>query len=278
MQPSYYLKIANGFFQSLARHPGQVVDILRAVPSIIRGHTTARDWRQAETARGEHNHPAETAGTNPLREYFESHKEGRGIWKWEHYFDIYQRHFQKFVGREVHVVEVGIYSGGSLDMWKSYFGDKCRVYGVDIEDACRTYANETTSIFIGDQADRDFWKRFRKAVPKVDILIDDGGHEPEQQIVTLEEMLPHVRNGGVYLCEDMHGIDNPFADYISGLSARLNDFSRPERTVPLCEPHAFQSSVQSVHLYPFATVIEKTEHPVKRFVAPKHGTEWQPFL
>src|SRR5437016_2396585 len=162
MQPSYYFKIANGFVQSLARRPRQTMEALRSAPSMLRGYTKARDWRQADGVGGDHNILTGPACTNPLREYFEFHKEGRGIWKWEHYFDIYQKHFQKFVGREAHVVEVGIYSGGSLDMWKSYFGDKCRVYGVDIEEACRAYANETTTIVIGDQADREFWKRFRK--------------------------------------------------------------------------------------------------------------------
>ncbi len=200
MQPVHYFKVARNFAQALARHPRQSMEILSAGPSILRGWTKAKDWRQAGSTIGEREGPAQTEPLNPLRNYFDSHKVGRGIWKWEHYFEMYQRHFQKFVGREVHVVEVGIYSGGSLDLWKNYFGDQCKVYGVDIEEACRSYANETTSIFIGDQADREFWKRFRKAVPKVDILIDDGGHEPEQQIVTLEEMLPHIRNGGVYLC------------------------------------------------------------------------------
>ena len=38
-----------------------------------------------------------------------------------------------------------------------------------------------------------------------------AGHTPEQQIVTLEEMLPHLRPGGVYLCEDVHGIHHDFA-------------------------------------------------------------------
>ena len=44
------------------------------------------------------------------------------VWKWKHYCDVYHRHFSKFVGREVHVLEVGIYSGGSLQMWREYFG------------------------------------------------------------------------------------------------------------------------------------------------------------
>ena len=52
-------------------------------------------------------------------------------------------------------------------------------------------------VFIGDQADRKFWSQFRREVPILDLVIDDGGHEPEQQIVSLEELLPHLRPGGV---------------------------------------------------------------------------------
>jgi len=61
---------------------------------------------------------------------------------------------------------------------------------VDIEEACRVYENDWTSISIGDQADRGFWKRFKQEHPRIDVLIDDGGHQPEQQLATLEEMLP----------------------------------------------------------------------------------------
>src|SRR5215470_2208525 len=75
-------------------------------------------------------------GSNPLEEYFDAVTEGPGVWKWRHYFPIYHRHLSKFVGRAVHVVEIGVYSGGSLAMWRSYFGDDCRIYGVDIDPAC----------------------------------------------------------------------------------------------------------------------------------------------
>ena len=36
---------------------------------------------------------------SPLREYFDAHGTGRGIWKWMHYFEAYHRHFAKFVNR-----------------------------------------------------------------------------------------------------------------------------------------------------------------------------------
>lgn len=218
---------------------------------------------------------------NPLRAYFDAHREGRGIWKWTQYFDAYHRHLQKFIGREVCVVEIGIYSGGSLGMWREYFGPRCHVHGIDIEESCRSYAGDGVTIHIGDQADRSFWARFREQVPRVDVVIDDGGHTPEQQIVTLEETLEHIRPGGVHICEDVHGHLNPYACYLHAIADQLNAFdpAATNRSVEIAaRASRVQSSINSVHFYPFMTVIEKNDAPVTRLVAPKHGTEWQPFL
>jgi hypothetical protein len=185
---------------------------------------------------------------------------------------------QKFVGREVVIVEVGIYSGGSMPMWRHYFGAGCHVHGVDIRQECKAYANPSTTVHIGDQADRAFWRRFREAVPAVDILIDDGEHAPEQQMVTLEEMLPHLRPGGVYICEDVHGTDNRFNTYAHSLASMLNAMSTPPDPKELSSPATpFQAVIDSVHLYPYVVVIEKRDAPLERFVAPRHGSQWQPF-
>ena len=104
-------------------------------------------------------------------------------------------------------------------MWRSYFGSECHVYGVDIEEACKTYEREKVTVFIGDQEDPDFWTQFKNQVQGIDILIDDGGHTPNQQMVTLEQMLPYLRPGGVYLCEDVEGINNGFAAFHPELRA-----------------------------------------------------------
>jgi len=121
--------------------------------------------------------------SNPLLAYFEAHEKGHGIWKWEHYFGAYHRHLAKFQGESVNLLEVGIYSGGSLDMWLSYFGEKSRIYGVDIEETCKSYERDNIKVFIGDQEDRFFWRKLKdSSLPKIHVLIDDGGHKPEQQI------------------------------------------------------------------------------------------------
>jgi len=261
---------------SALQSPRCTVDAIKFLPSVVQG------LRYARTAAA--TRPPERAASgrqevNPLLDYFNAHTLGPGIWKCDHYFDIYQRHFKKFVGREVHVLEIGVYSGGSLGMWREYFGKGCRIYGVDIEPACMAYKADGIDIFIGDQADRGFWERFRQAVPKVDILIDDGSHDPEHQRITLEEMLPHIQPGGVYLCEDIVGAGQPFAAFVSGLAAQQNACHRMIQAfdAPVI-PSAFQVALRSITQYPFVTVIEKHEHShPDSFVSRKQGTEWQPY-
>jgi len=92
----------------------------------VAGFNFAEKWASptSEVSRA----PTEDTN-NPLKDYFDSHSSGPGIWKWNHYFDIYHRFFKKFVGSEVSILEIGIYSGGSLDMWRNYFGAGCEVYG-----------------------------------------------------------------------------------------------------------------------------------------------------
>ena len=54
----------------------------------------------------------------------------------------------------------------------------------------------------------------RSEVPPLDIVIDDGSHDADHQIVSLEELLPHLPLGGVYLCEDIAAQGNPMIDYL----------------------------------------------------------------
>lgn len=262
----------------IIRHPIRSAAYVSRLPEVLRAEELSERWEVSKQPASS----GATAATNRLREYFDNRREGRGIWKWTHYFDVYQQHLAKFVGRQPHVVEIGVYSGGSLGMWHDYFGAGTRVTGVDIEEACRSYADDTTSIFIGDQQDRRFWRTFREQNPSVDILIDDGGHTPEQQRVTLEEMLPHLRPGGVFICEDVHATGNAFSHYVQTLADSLNATEELERLPnsggQAARPTRFQSDIRSVHFHPFVVVIEKNDRPVERLIAPKHGTEWQPFL
>lgn len=218
------------------------------------------------------------SSANPLLDYANSISEGPGLWKWDHYLDIYHENFARFRGTDVHILEIGIYSGGSLKMWREYFGAAATIYGVDIEPACKVYEEAKTRVFVGDQADRAFWHSFKSEVPRIDILIDDGGHAYEQQATTLEEMLPHISPGGLFLCEDLYHEYNPFHALAFGMSKRLSAIDdMPTWDDPSSKTNELQSSVSSIKLYPYLTLIEKRLEPLDTLRSPKRGTQWQPF-
>ncbi|CAM4388476.1 hypothetical protein L1N85_23720 [Paenibacillus alkaliterrae] len=72
-----------------------------------------------------------------LQDYFIANN-SRFMIKWSHYFDIYERHFDRFVGKEVNLMEIGVFHGGSLQMWKHYLGDRATIYGVDIDPKAKS--------------------------------------------------------------------------------------------------------------------------------------------
>jgi cephalosporin hydroxylase len=140
---------------------------------------------------------------NPLTDHFLAN-DGRLIRKWMHYFDIYHRHFQPYRNKPVTIVEFGVEHGGSLQMWKSYFGPQARIVGVDINPQCAHLGESQIEIVIGDQEDRQFLKSLANKVGDIDVLIEDGGHTMIQQIATFEELWPNIVDGGVLLMEDLH--------------------------------------------------------------------------
>lgn len=210
---------------------------------------------------------------NDLLRYFLGNT-GRASKKWMHYFEIYDRHLASFRGKDVTVVEIGIDHGGSLQMWKSYFGPSARIVGVDIEESCKAFEEERIRILIGDQGDRAFLRRLREEVGPIDILIDDGGHTMEQQKATFEEIFPAVTENGIYICEDVHTSywrefaggyrkRTTFIEYAKDLVDQLNAwFSRDTESF---QADDFTHSAHSLHFYPSVVVVEK-----RNMTTPQH--------
>ena len=199
-----------------------------------------------------------------LESYFQNNQK-RLIHKWSHYFDIYERHFSSFRGKPCTILEIGIFHGGSLQMWKDYFGDQVQIYGVDINPNCKELEEENIEIHIGSQSDKAFLRDLKTKIPKVDILVDDGGHNMRQQIITYNELFDHVKDNGIYLCEDTHSsyilehggglkrrgtfieFSKNFIDQLHAYHSRQSNF----------QPSEFTKSVDSVHYYDSMVIIEK---------------------
>jgi SAM-dependent methyltransferase len=202
---------------------------------------------------------------NDLQNYFENNP-GRLINKWMHYFEIYDRYFSRYRGTDVHFLEIGTGHGGSLQMWKDYFGEKAKLFSVDINPLAKKFEDEQTRIFIGDQGDKKFLAELAEQIPRIDILFDDGGHKMEQQISTFEVLYPRVAADGVYLCEDLH--TSYWKSYAGGYrkkgsfieySKNFIDFIHAwhSKWVKKAAPEEFTQSTYALHYYDSVLVIEK---------------------
>ena len=202
---------------------------------------------------------------NQLKNYFQNNTKNL-IHKWDHYFDIYDRYFSKYKNKEIVLVEFGVFHGGSLQMWKDYFGEKVKIYGIDINTNCLSLKEDQVEILIADQDDKRSLQEIAKKIPKIDILIDDGGHTMRQQINTFQVFYDKVANDGIYLCEDLH--TSYWANHFGGYKNK-NSFIEFSKDL-IDQMHAWHSkeprkfkitdltkSIYGLHYYDSVLVIEK---------------------
>jgi hypothetical protein len=120
------------------------------------------------------------------------------------YFQVYEDLLSKYRGRKIIFVEIGVLNGGSLFMWREFLGPAARIIGIDATPEAKKWEQEGFEIYIGDQSDEKFWNELFSTIGNVDIVLDDGGHANEQQIVTAENCVPHINDDGLLVVEDTH--------------------------------------------------------------------------
>lgn len=138
-----------------------------------------------------------------LLTYFVETK-GHLIHKWHHYIPLYDRYFSRFRGKEIRFLEIGVSKGGSLQMWRKYFGEKAIIYGIDINPDCSSYNGQFAQVRIGSQTDSTFLGSVISEMGGVDIILDDGSHNMDHVITTLRYLFPKLNEQGIYLIEDLH--------------------------------------------------------------------------
>ena len=118
------------------------------------------------------------------------------------YFRIYADLFAHLRNTPCTFIETGVLNGGSLFMWRRWLGDQARIIGVDLNPEAKKWEEFGFEIVIGDQGDPDFWRNFHAQVGQFDVLLDDGGHQSFQQIVTLTEAIHAAKKQCLVVIED----------------------------------------------------------------------------
>ena len=124
------------------------------------------------------------------------------------YLSIYEKYFDKYRNNLTNFLEIGLWKGDSIHMWREYF-ESGNLIGADILDLSHIQL-PATQIFVCDQSSRtDLEELVNKTYTNYDIIIDDGGHMMHQQQITLATMFKYLNPNGVFVIEDLHTCGNP---------------------------------------------------------------------
>jgi hypothetical protein len=195
-----------------------------------------------------------------LKTVFDNHTD-RFSGKWKHYFDIYDRYLQRYIGKSFTLLEIGVSNGGSLQIWKKYFGDKVQIVGIDI-DPKTMYSESQIQTFCGSQSDPKFLDSVLRQVGVPDVIIDDGSHIQQDVIASFNFLFPILANNGVYIIEDTHtaywhewqgGITSPY-NFVSIASRFTHDVNLQH----IEEPYTpVAKDLKSISFYDSMVIMEK---------------------
>ena len=134
------------------------------------------------------------------------------------YIDLYNSLFKEFDVKNMLEIGIGLgkhenemksninkdyIAGNSLLCWKEYFVN-ARIHGIDIVNTERFSTDDNIYTYICDQSSKNQLKELVKKTGDFDLIIDDGSHQYEHQKISLETLIFHVKQNGIYIIEDVY--------------------------------------------------------------------------
>ncbi|WP_162009691.1 class I SAM-dependent methyltransferase [Methylocystis heyeri] len=201
--------------------------------------------------------------------------DGPVIYKWPHYFAVYDQLLGPLVGTEVRMLEIGVCKGGSLKLWREFFGPRAVIFGIDIDRRCAAFDGQFASVRIGSQDDSDFLRKVVAEMGGLDVVLDDGSHVASHQRASFNALFPLLSEGGLYIIEDMHTAY--WAEYEGGLrkqgtaveflKEKIDEMHRHYRNPELNRPESMPE-IESVQFFDSIAVVRKRKQ-LPRFHMPR---------
>ena len=133
------------------------------------------------------------------------------------YLAFYERVLGGLRDEPISLLEVGVYKGASIKMWADYFPN-AKLYGADIKPDIEALSTDRYKIVRADQNNILHLTELGTSYGPFDVVIDDGSHKWDHQMVTLRTMLPYVKKGGYFILEDLQTSSAEQADAYKGLA------------------------------------------------------------
>jgi hypothetical protein len=126
--------------------------------------------------------------------------------KWSIYLNEYDRLLGPSRNKPIHLLEIGIQNGGSLEIWSQYFPYAQKLVGCDINPECAglSYEDPRIAVVVGDVNSDTTHAKILRHAPVLDVIIDDGSHRSNDIVKSFARYFPHLADDGVFITEDLH--------------------------------------------------------------------------
>lgn len=196
----------------------------------------------------------------------------RPLLKWQHYLAVYDQYLAPWRGRDVGLLEIGVFQGGSLDLWRDHLGAEARIVGVDIDPDCAARVTPPNQVRIGSQDDPVFLREVVADLGRLDLVIDDGSHVGAHQRVSFETLFPLLEPGGLYIIEDLHtaywydhegGVQRPGTgiELVKEIIDDMHGWYHPR-----ADRTGAKEWIPALHVYDSLVVIEKRRRTIPRVI------------
>lgn len=133
-------------------------------------------------------------------------KYGTDKWGKHHYTPVYHEMFKDRKDEIKNVLEIGPAEGAGVKMFRDYFPN-AQIYGLEIDkDRVKKLQLERITVYHADQSLME-QICFSDFYEYLDIVIDDGSHNPIDQIFTFQAIYPYLKKGATYIIEDVADTD-----------------------------------------------------------------------
>ena len=128
------------------------------------------------------------------------------------YLPVYEELLQKKKLSAKAVLEIGIYYGGSIKLWKDYFVN-ARVYAVELFDLRHVWDilqhDERIVLYTSTDAYNPQFVRTKLADQglRFDMILDDGPHTLESMKACIQLYLPLLTDDGILIIEDIQSME-----------------------------------------------------------------------
>jgi hypothetical protein len=108
--------------------------------------------------------------------------------------------------RPIRMLEIGVFRGGSLQMWRRYLHPDSVIVGIDIDKKTAQFDDPAKNVHvrIGAQQNISFLESVVSEFGPFDVIVDDGSHMTSHVVQTFQYLFPNgLAPGGAYVAEDL---------------------------------------------------------------------------